>query len=347
MALQDIETQSFELLKDNAKRLLRTSASMYMFIAEETILQFGASGEPLVRAHLREYGKWRGTEMRMAHQALGLPINIETLNRHWDSASGFVGETDKGDLYSPSAVHFDVHDCPASVVWQAHSFWRWGHVYCDEFHESCASSYHPNCHVVIPRNLMKGDPYCVFRWTMAPTDAEIDLGPVTELGKKLAANYVPKDRHDAVEKALKRGTRLHAGRYMTFARELLKKGDAGEAVLRTALEKWSQYRGRLLRNEHEGLFGTKPPTGETLFHDHDVPYQFLWDMEAQEKDGAYTLQVAHCPLAEVWQEYDALDIGRIYCQATYPSLYEGYGLSAGCTVRCDLCGKNCAGCRQE
>jgi hypothetical protein len=46
------------------KTLLQAGARLYMHLAREVIATFGREGEITVRQHLRDYGLWRGTEMR-------------------------------------------------------------------------------------------------------------------------------------------------------------------------------------------------------------------------------------------------------------------------------------------
>ena len=68
-----------------------------------------------------------------------------------DSAATVQGPLDTS-VYD---TRFDVHLCPTSMAWKEDDFHQWGHVYCDEFHQVCASTYHPDGNVVIPRNLIK------------------------------------------------------------------------------------------------------------------------------------------------------------------------------------------------
>ncbi len=194
--------------------LLQASARLYMHFANETLATFGPAGEMTIRQHLRDYGRWRGTEMREAHNALGCPINMETLNRCWDSASVFIIKDDLKTTgkYTPYDVVFDVYYCPAAEAWKAEGFERWGHVYCDEFHQACASTYHPDGNVVIPINMMKGDDHCHFRWIM-PADAhQIDPFPPSNLGRKLAKYYLADSVERGAYDALVRTNRLLGGR---------------------------------------------------------------------------------------------------------------------------------------
>jgi len=67
--------------------MIRASGWFYMEAARALTEDFGAEGERTVRRWLRRWGQWRGREMRKGHMALGLPINVETLCKNWDSAA--------------------------------------------------------------------------------------------------------------------------------------------------------------------------------------------------------------------------------------------------------------------
>src|SRR5690242_3577965 len=236
------------------RRLLQAGSRLYMQFARETLARFGTNGEATVRQHLRQYGVWRGTEMREAHNALGLPLDMETLNRCWDSASVFIVKSDlesKGK-YTACDVQYEVHDCPAADVWRAEEFHRWGHVYCDEFHQACASTYHPDGNVVIPINMMKGDDHCAFRWIIPAGSPGLANFPPSPLGRKLAQYYVAETPERAVYDAMARTSRLIGGRYWTMAGALTERHGAADAMAAIVafLRAWGAQRGELTRARH-------------------------------------------------------------------------------------------------
>ena len=153
MAMTMPQGLRLEPMVADIQRLLKVGARMYMCMTRATLDRHGRDGEMPVRLGLRAYGHWRGTEMREAHHALGLDINMRNLIQCWDSASVFIvkDREDTAPDYKPFDTRFDVHLCPASMAWKEDDFHQWGHVYCDEFHQACASNYHPDGHVVIPR----------------------------------------------------------------------------------------------------------------------------------------------------------------------------------------------------
>ena len=123
------------------KSLMKCSGRIYMHFARATIERFGREGEMTVRHGLRAYGLFRGLEMRAAHHAMGRDINMETLIHCWDNASTYVikDDTEDNGTFEPTYVRFDVHYCAAAEAWKNAEFFHWGHVYCDEFHQACAS----------------------------------------------------------------------------------------------------------------------------------------------------------------------------------------------------------------
>src|SRR6266487_673129 len=287
------------------KTLLQVGARLYMHLAREVIATFGREGEMTVRQHLRDYGVWRGTEMREAHNALGKPINMETLIRCWDSASTFIVQDDleSEGSYAASDVRFTVRHCPAAEAWKAEGFDRWGHVYCDEFHQSAASAYHPEGMVVIPINMMKGDQHCSFRWALPAGAAELPNTPPSELGNKLAEYYEPTTPQQAVYTAMVRTSRLVGGRYWTFAQAILDRHPAPEAdaCLRRALRAWAKQRGEHMRAAHaeRGL----TPDAVNFVRQMDLACSHVWELkEIVTEPASYEALIQWTPLDDAWQD---------------------------------------------
>lgn len=308
------------------RRLLKTSARMYMFLARETIARFGREGEMTVRYGLRAFGFWRGREMREAHHAMGLPIDMRSLNLCWDNASIYLVKDAMATegKFEPFDTRYDVRYCAASEAWKEGDFHQWGHAYCDEFHQACAAAYHPDGHVVIPINMMKGDDHCRFEWVMPPGAASLDLGAPSPLGKKLAQDYDAASEVEGAWKSLKRTTRLMGGRFYTIAKPLLERhGEAGRAVLRDGLVKWGEERGRILRREHEeaGL-----PVGfQSFIRQHDLPARYVWRVREIEMSPARAvLEIEETPHEEAWDDYQAGDIAQLWHEAAYPPMVATY-----------------------
>jgi L-2-amino-thiazoline-4-carboxylic acid hydrolase len=280
-----------------------------------------------VRQHLRNYGVWRGTEMREAHNALGKPIDMETLIRCWDSASTFIIEDDlqSEGSYAPSDVRFTVRHCPAAEAWKAEGFDRWGHVYCDEFHQAAASAYHPDAMVVIPINMMKGDDHCSFRWALPGDAAPVANTPPSELGNKLAEYYEPTTPQQAVYSALLRTSRLIAGRYWTFARAILDRHAAPEAdtCLRRGLRAWASQRGALMRATELERGSTTDPIN--FVRHMDLACSYVWELtELVVEPRRYEAMVEWTPLDDAWRDLDAGYLAALFWEETMPALAASY-----------------------
>lgn len=311
---------------DAMDRLLRTSARMYMFLTEATLETFGSEGEMPVRYGLRAFGAWRGSEMRQAHHAMGLPLNMENLIGCWDNASVYLikDSVDTEGTHKPFDTRFDVTFCPASEAWKEAGFHRWGHVYCDEFHQACAEGYHPDGTVVIPINMMKGDDHCHFRWVMPPNAEELDLGEPTELGLRLAKYYEATNETEGARMALKRCNRILGGRYTTAARVLVEQfGDKGLEVIKRGMRTWGEERGRILREQHieRGL----EPSLANLMHFHDLPYTQLWNPEELVNEpNRFVARIAWTPQDEVWQDLQSEELAVVWYEESYAGLVEQY-----------------------
>ncbi|MGW9333324.1 L-2-amino-thiazoline-4-carboxylic acid hydrolase [Bosea sp. NPDC055594] len=313
------------------KRLLKVSARMYMHLAKATITRFGREGEMTIRLGLRAYGLWRGTEMRQAHQAMGLEINMKNLIGCWDNASTYIVKDamEEGGTYLPYDTRFDVHYCPAAEAWQDAEFFQWGHMYCDEFHQACAAAYHPDGNVVIPQNLMKGDDHCHFQWIMPPNAAALPETDPTELGRRLARDYEAYSPVEAAWLSLKRSNRLVGGRFYVHARAIIERhGEAGREVIIEALRAWGSERGRLLAKEHaeNGI----APSIESFIREHDLPARFVWNHKASSSPDSAVIEIIDTPQDQAWADLDALDLGQLWYSAAYPAMAEAYleGLSA-------------------
>jgi len=308
---------------------LQASSRLYMFLARQTFEEVGTAGEAAVRESVRGYGVWRGSEMREAHISLGEPINVETLLRNWDSASTYVAKDEVEDQgsYAPHDVSFDVTYCPAALSWKEGEFHRWGHVYCDEFHQSAATAYHPDAMVTIPINMMKGDHRCAFRWVM-PNQDERDTRPrpaseATALGDELSKLYArTDDESEGLRLALTRTNRLLGGRYQTFVSALEAELDPGtvRTIIEQGIARWSRDRGERLRHRLERQ-GAGEITGELAWQEMDLAPAFTWDAELQDRPGsALAASVASTPQDEVWQEYGTGEWGDLFWRVSLPAL---------------------------
>lgn len=307
-------------------RQLRLQGQIYMYLAKETIGRFAQEGEMTVRLGLRALGRLRGLEMRAAHHALGRPINMQTLATCWDNASAFIvkDSIESSGRFRPHDSRFDVPYCPAAEVWKEAGFNQWGHVYCDEFHQACASTYHPDGNVVIPINMMKGDDHCHFQWIMPPEIEDLGLGKPTAFGEKLARDYRPQSELEDAWMALRRTNRLFGGWFLTLARAAIERhGDAGRQAVAAALEKSGEERGQRLRKQH--LEDGVTPNAVNFIRHHDLPARFVWRTSVvEEREGRTVIEISESPQDEAWADYDAQELAALWYEASYPAMVRAY-----------------------
>ena len=312
--------------RESLNGLLGIFGRLYMHFANSVLETSGQYGEMTVRTHLRQFGHFRGTEMREAHHAMGKTIDMQSLTCFWDNASTYIIEDDmEAGTYSPHDSVFDVHFCPASIAWKNAGFHRWGHAYCDEFHQACASTYHPDGNVVIPINMMKGDDHCAFRWIMPANARQLDLGEPTELGRKLAATYEQTTPEQGAVNVMRRTLRLVGGCYLTIVNPLRERHSAAEAdqILRDTLTVWARERGELMRADHQkrGI----AVTAANLVREMDFCAGYIWDMTDEiADDGTYIAVVRDTQLDEVWADYNLGPEAALFWEITLPALAEGY-----------------------
>lgn len=307
-------------------RQLRIQGRLYMYLARETMERFGREGEMTVRLGLRALGRWRGLEMRAAHHALGRPIDMQTLARCWDNASTFIVKDalEANGRYRPHDVRFDVPYCPASEVWKEGNFHQWGHVYCDEFHQACASAYHPDGNVVIPINMMKGDDHCHFQWIMPPEAEDLGLGKPTAFGEKLARDYRPQSELEDAWMALRRSNRLFGGWFISLAKAAFERhGADGRAAVAAALAKWGEDRGARLRKAH--LDDGVAPSPANFIRHHDLPARQVWRTRiVEERNGGAVIEIGESPQDDALADYDAGELAALWYEASYPAMVRTY-----------------------
>jgi hypothetical protein len=315
-----------EKARESLNGLLGIFGRLYMHFTNSVLEMSGQYGEMTVRAHLRQFGHFRGTEMREAHHAMGKPIDMQSLTCFWDNASTYIIEDDMdAGTYSPYDSAFDVHFCPASIAWKSAGFHRWGHAYCDEFHQACASTYHPDGNVVIPINMMKGDDHCAFRWIMPATARQLELGEPTELGRRLAATYEQATPEQGAVNVMRRTLRLVGGCYMTIVNPLRERHNAEEAdqILRNTLTVWARERGELMRADHQKRGIEITPAN--LVREMDFCASYIWDMTDEiADDGTYIAVVRDTQLDQVWADYNLGPEAALFWEITLPALAEGY-----------------------
>ena len=113
--------------------------------------------------------------------------------------------------------------------------------------------------------------------------------------------------------------------YALLARQIINAlGEAGDSVVREATRRYGKDRGRKRRQKHLEL-NVKINMHSLFAVCSDLPSdpRFRRDrlMLTEEERNSHTLI---CPMAQVWEEYGAKKIGRIYCEEFHRACYQEY-----------------------
>ena len=308
------------------RNIMRAQAGMYMTMAQEAIHLDERTGEKAIRGWMRAFGHWRGAEMRKGHQAMGYPINMESIGRHWDNPSTFhiVDWQESGD-FKPSDTKVYIpklSECNHAQFYSDNDFWHYGHIFCEELHQSVAESYHPDAVVVIPIMLTKGDDRCEFRWMLPP-----NAGEPERLLEKDDETYTDLWRADTPKKnalsSMLRAFRITGGYTFFMVKEMVSLfGEEGKFASRKALRRAGWIRGQMLKDLH---FKYNEITSDYEFlNDFDHPLSCFGMMEVTKENGKGHAKVVSCPLDDVWNTLEGREFGSIYCEETYRAMLSEY-----------------------
>ncbi len=113
--------------------------------------------------------------------------------------------------------------------------------------------------------------------------------------------------------------------YALLAREIIQSlGDQGNSIVREATRRYGRDRGRKRRQKHLDL-NVKINMHSLFAVCSDLPPdpRFRRDrlLLTEEERNSHTLV---CPMAQVWEQYHAKEIGRIYCEEFHRACYQEY-----------------------
>jgi hypothetical protein len=131
--------------------------------------------------------------------------------------------------------------------------------------------------------------------------------------------FTPEEVREIVDKM----ARTLAMLYYFLGSELVEQfGAAGEEVIRRAMHKYGDARGRKIREEvlARGL----PLTVENLSKFYDLPLPLAWVSEKiRVEENCLEKKVTYCPFAEEWKRLKGEKLGLIYCEQDL-SMRRGY-----------------------
>ncbi len=310
-------------------RLMRTLGRLHLHGSRVLVEDFGKEGQGSLRQWIRRYATWRGHELRKAHMALGIPINVESLMRNWDNAVTYhlMDEWNREGSWSPHSVKVSVKEgpgaCPVSEPWVEADYYRWGHVYCDELHQNIVQAYHPEAAVVIPQCMQKREPVCNFHWLMPPTASQ-DLEQIPPYpGQDVLKDWQSSSDQEAVMGTVRRATRILAV-MVHYLREVLNEfhPPQAEKAFTGIMDLWAADRGAALRREREENGWRAGP--KDLFVNYDHPYGVAWKTKQKETSDGIEIEVSYCPFAETWGWMGSLSAMKPYCDRCYAGVVKSY-----------------------
>jgi hypothetical protein len=310
-----------ERIVELQKECTRIKGMIFMYIARPIFERFGMEGEKAIRSGLRAYGKYRGKLMRKWHKSLGLPINMESLLRYWDHASTRLsGIYSSEAIFTPYYVEHPATPCSIHEFWKEENWEHYGYIFCDEEHQEVCMAYHPKAIVEIHENLNKGDPRCYFKWMMIPEipEEKIDKSVYEIIDKWARENPL----EDAIE-ALKRTNRSSGLLYYFLADSIIAQfAEEGRDMVKASLKVIGTRLGRELK-EKLGKTGEDVTIINAFDHSFfGLPYKYHWKMKVESSDDHFIAQVEYCPFAEYWISLGKKDVGEIFCQEIYSSIFK-------------------------
>tara|TARA_A100001037_G_scaffold263897_1_gene254385 strand:- start:7047 stop:8072 length:1026 start_codon:yes stop_codon:yes gene_type:complete len=158
LSVAELETSS--LVRNGANLF----GALYFFLGTEVTTQLGDAGEKLLRRAVRETARERGEALRREHIAAGLPINLESLMKNYDSPVEEAFEWAEGEIMTPERWHADCTYCPFYDVWGEVGGQKLGWLFDEELHPALYQAYHPGIQVKFVSNKNHGHAVCGFRF---------------------------------------------------------------------------------------------------------------------------------------------------------------------------------------
>lgn len=317
-------------LQELSNDVFGTVGLFYMYIARPIFEKFGKKGEIAIRKGLRNYGYFRGEQMRKWHLQENIPINMESLQRYWDCGYAYMfleEKISKGAQFSPYEVRQFEWKCPAYGMWEAENWTQFGYVYCDEIHQEITRGYHPKGVAEIHENLNKGDPRCTFVFIMPPEE-NVDKSVYDSINKKIEDDPIAFGMN-----ALKKTVIMVGSIYYYLAKAIVNDlGNEGKKTLVASLRDLGKKRAELIK-ETLRKSGKEVSLKNALDH-FDLPYNLAWKISNEDK-----VVVHSCPLADLWKELGDKDLGALYCKNTYEPIFDALSIKAEVT-ECMMCGSD-------
>lgn len=306
------ETQYIE--KDPAEKQQFYWVGLFYFLARTCIDLYGEKGETAVRRGVRNYGQARGERMRGVTDSLNLPPNLVTLSQHYDLMNDPRFDSSKIKVSLSEECHKMIYSCcPDAEMWSClPDGLSIGFIFCEEVHHRIYGGYDPAMQVNLCETLTNGGDCCrFFIYCRKANQKPYPLPP-----------YV-RQPWDDFEGQLIPSIDTIFGLMLIFMGKAIWE-DLGEDALQEALRRFGCHRGERMHELHrrENI----PFTLDSLLTQGDLFLDPRYDLEKKTEGASCEITIKRSPLAEMFDTYDAWDVGKIYFNTIYQAVTDGYDI---------------------
>jgi hypothetical protein len=244
--------------EDITQAVTRLDTAVYAFLAREIADTLGAQrADAILREAVRDFGRYRGNDIRRDVESRGLPLDVQRLLEYWDLPS----LQESWDMqHKDRSAHYEGYDLPGCPF---HDYLRYlcpqqyAVLMCEEVHVAVAKEFNPHIDVWYPSLLTRGQNRCLFRFSMTLDAAERAAQQAERLrheAKKEGRSLKDKKESGMTDPATayRMMARLFCLFYHSIVNELLRAvgQDQTEDIVRRAMRKWGDWRGRDMAQDH-------------------------------------------------------------------------------------------------
>lgn len=301
--------------EDITQAITRLDTAMYGFLASEIADTLGIDrADSILRDAVKDFGRYRGNDMRREVERRGLPLDVQRLLRYWDLPAIEESWEMQHKDRSPHYEGYDLPGCPF------HDYLRYlcpqqlAVLMCEEVHVAVAKEFNPEIDVWYPSLLTRGQDRCLFRFSMTLDAAERAAHQAERLRKEAQSEGKTLEGEketgttDAAT-AYRMMARLFVIFYHSIVNELLRAlgQDQTEDIVRRAMRKFGSWRGSDMAQDHRNRGW--PTTLETFVHYYDdLSAGDAWVAEnAELGPNECTVEIARSAFSE---SFDRLGTGR-------------------------------------
>lgn len=154
---------------ETAYRLMvRKVVIVYHFFTDALLSSVGRERtESLLRRALANWGTERGREMREAHLAHGLPLNLESFVTYYDDPAADAAWLAQNVRLAADEYHLEITKSAYSDLFDTVATGPLALIFHEEALPAQARAYNPQIRMTIPRLMELGDPVTEYHYVMA------------------------------------------------------------------------------------------------------------------------------------------------------------------------------------